>query len=237
MTALGNRFAALAFTAYAVALVAISVPPAWLVLLLLPRGRPCDLWSKGWARWLMRASGCAVRVSGAQHVPQDRNVVFASNHASYLDSIVLMAAIPSPYRFVVARGYAAWPIVGTAIRKANYITVNRRSAMTRAGSFDAIEAALANGSSVLIYPEGHRARGPHLDPFRAGAFRAAVATGRAVVPITIRGTRDVMRPGARLLRRGAIEITIHPPIAPAAKGRGEVARLRQAVRSAIERVS
>ena len=229
-----DSIAALAFTIYVVALLAISVPPAWLVLLLLPPGRRSDLWSKRWARWLIAASGCPLRVSGADRVPADRPVVFVSNHSSYLDSIVLMAAIPSAYRFVVARRYAAWPVVGTAIRKARYITVDRRSAATRAGSVALIETALRDGSSVLIYPEGHRARGPHLEPFRAGAFRAAAAAGRALVPITVRGTRTVMLPGARLFRRGPIDVTIHPPVAPAGTDRREIARLREIVRSDIQ---
>jgi 1-acyl-sn-glycerol-3-phosphate acyltransferase len=107
--------------------------------------------------------------------------------------------------------------------------------MTRAGSFDVIEAALRNGSSVLIYPEGRRARGPALEPFRAGAFRAAAAAGREVVPVSVRGTGVIMRRGVRLLRRGPIDVTIHRPIAPAGSDRREIVRLREAVRSAIER--
>ena len=235
MSRLRDILAALGFTIYAVALLAISVPPAWAILLLLPPGRRSDVWSKRWARWLIRASGCALTVRGADYVPEDRPVVFVSNHASYLDSIVLMAALPSPYRFVVAHAYTAWPVVGTAIRKAGYITVDRRSAMTRARSFDVIEAALRNGSSVLIYPEGRRAHGPILEPFRAGAFRVAAATGRAVVPISVRGTRAIMGRGVRLLRRGPIDVTIHQPIAPASSDRRETMRLRDAARSEIER--
>jgi len=233
MIRLRDGLAALGFTIYVLVLLAISVPPAWAVLLLLPRGRRSDLWSKRWARWLIGASGCALTVRG-DYLHEDRPVVFVSNHTSYLDSIVLMAALPWPYRFVVAHAYAAWPIVGTAIRKAEYITVDRRSAMTRAGSFTVIEAALRNGSSVLIYPEGRRGRGPLLEPFRAGAFRAAAATGRPVVPISVRGTRHIMRRGVRLLRRGPIEVTIHQPLAPTSSDRREIVRLRDAVRSEIE---
>ena len=235
MIRLRDSIAALGFTIYVLALLAISVPPAWAVLMLLPRGRPSDMWSKRWARWLIGASGCALTVNGAGDLADDRPVVFVSNHTSYLDSIVLMAALPRPYRFVVAQGYGAWPVVGTAIRKAEYITVDRRSAITRAGSFDVIEAALRNGSSVLIYPEGRRARGSRLEPFRAGAFRAAAATGRPIVPISVRGTRVIMRRGVRLLRRGAIDVTIHQAIAPSSGDRRDIMRLRDAVRSEIER--
>jgi fatty-acyl-CoA synthase len=234
MIRLRDALAALGFTIYVLALLAISVPPAWAVLLLLPRGRPSDMWSKRWARWLIGASGCALTVSGGDYIHEDRPVVFVSNHTSYLDSIVLMAALPWPYLFVVAQAYAAWPVVGTAIRKAEYITVDRRSAMTRAGSFTVIEAALRKGSSVLIYPEGRRGRGPQLEPFRAGAFRAAAATGCPVVPISVRGTRLIMRRGVRLLRRGSIDVTIHQPIAPTSNDRREIVRLRDAVRSEIE---
>jgi 1-acyl-sn-glycerol-3-phosphate acyltransferase len=235
MSRLRDCLTALGFTIYVLALLAISVPPAWAILVLLPRGRRSDMWSKRWARWLIRASGCALRVHGADYVPEDQPVVFVSNHTCYLDSIVLMAALPLPYLFVVAHAYTAWPVVGTAIRKAEYITVDRRSAMTRARSCDVIEAALRNGSSVLIYPEGRRAHGPVLEPFRGGAFRAAATTGRAVVPISVRGTRVIMGRGVRLLRRGPIDVTIHEPIAPASSDRRAVMRLRDAVRSEIER--
>jgi fatty-acyl-CoA synthase len=235
MRPLRDSLASLAFTSYVLALLIISVPPAWAILLLLPRGRRSDMWSKRWARWLIRASGCALTVRGADYVLEDGPVVFVSNHASYVDSIVLMAALPWPYRFVVAHAYTAWPVVGTAIRKAGYITVDRRSAMTRARSFDVIEAAVRNGSSVLIYPEGRRAHGPVLEPFRAGAFRVAAATGRPVVPISVRGTRVIMGRGVRLWRRGPIDVTIHQPIAPASSDRRDIARLRDAVRSEIER--
>jgi len=235
MSELRDRLAALGFTIYVLALLAISVPPAWAILLLLPCGKRSDLWSKRWARWLIGASGCALSVRGADHVPEDRPVVFVSNHASYLDSIVLMAALPWPYRFVVAHAYTAWPVVGTAIRKSEHITVDRRSAVARARSFDVIEAALRKGSSVLIYPEGRRAHGLVLEAFRGGAFRAAAATGRAVVPITVRGTRVIMGRGVRLLHRGPIDVTIHHPIAPASNDRREIVRLRDAVRSEIER--
>jgi 1-acyl-sn-glycerol-3-phosphate acyltransferase len=87
---------------------------------------------------------------------------------------------------------------------------------------------------VLIDPEGRRGRGPLLEPFRAGAFRAAAATGRPVVPISVRGTRLIMRRGVRLLRRGSIDVTIHRPIVPTANDRREIVRLRDAVRSEIE---
>jgi fatty-acyl-CoA synthase len=228
-----RRFGAVLFTAYVILLVAITMPPAWLVLLVVPRGTWSDRIVKHWARAIVRLSGCSLRVAGAGNIPSDRPVVLVSNHTSYVDSIALMAAIPLRYRFVVAKRYTRWPMIGTAIRKAGYITVDQRSAMTRAASFDDVTALVRGGGSVLMYPEGHRARGADLDPFRSGAFRAAVEVGCPIVPISVRGTRVIWPPGTFLMRPNRIEIMVHRALVPEGTGHREIVRLRDAARAAI----
>jgi 1-acyl-sn-glycerol-3-phosphate acyltransferase len=228
-----SRAAAVLFTAFIAVLVVVTMPPAWLVLLMRPRGRSSDRVVRGWARLIIALSGCALHVHGVEHIPVDEPVVFVSNHASYIDSLALMAAIPTRFCFVVAGRYARWPMVGTAIRKAGYITVNQHSAATRAASFAAITATLRNGCSVLMYPEGHRGRSTEMDRFQSGAFRAAVETNRRLVPITIRGTRVIWPPESVLLRRHAIDVVVHAAIGPASGDPAEVDRLSDAARSAI----
>ena len=228
-----RRAGAILFTTFIIVLVAVTMPPAWVVLLLLPRGTWSDRLVKGWARAIVALSGCGLRVAGLERVPRDRPVVLVSNHTSYIDSIALLAAIPLRYRFVVAQRYTRWPMIGTAIRKAGYITVDQRTAATRAASFAEVTSALRGGGSVLMYPEGHRARGADLDPFRSGAFRAAVEIGCPIVPIAVRGTRVIWPAGRLLLRPNRIEITVHRALVPAGAGHSEIVRLRDAAKATI----
>jgi 1-acyl-sn-glycerol-3-phosphate acyltransferase len=229
-----SRAEAVLFTAFVAVLVVVTMPPAWLVLLMRPRGRPSDRVVRGWARSIIALSGCPLHVDGVEHIPVDEPVVFVSNHASYIDSLALMAALPTCFCFVVAGRYARWPMVGTAIRKAGYITVNQRSAATRAASFAAIVARLRNGSSVLMYPEGHRSRSAAMDRFQSGAFRAAAETNRRIVPITVRGTRAIWPPDSCVLRRHAIDVIVHAAIRPVSSDPAEIDRLSDAARSAIQ---
>ena len=82
----------------------------------------------------------------------------------------------------------------------------------------------------MIFPEGTFVRSPGLLPFRLGAFRAAVDTGRPIVPVAIRGTRHILPDGTWLFRRGPLTVTIGIPIEPRAQGWPEMVRLRDAAR-------
>jgi fatty-acyl-CoA synthase len=223
------------FTSYVLLLLSVTVPPVWLAIMVLPPGRIPDWLLKRWARVVIRASGCRLRVSGTEHLGGGGPVMLVSNHASYLDSIALMAAIPLACRFVVDIRHETWPLVGTAIRRARHITVDRRTSRARAACLHTITTTLRHGRSVLMFPEGSRSRGSELLPFRAGAFRAAVEASRPVIPITVRGTRAIWPPDARGLRRGSIEVIIHHAIEPMGHDRREIARLRASARLDIER--
>jgi 1-acyl-sn-glycerol-3-phosphate acyltransferase len=92
---------------------------------------------------------------------------------------------------------------------------------------------LRGGVSLLVFPEGTFVRAPGLRPFRLGAFKAAAEARRPVVPIGIRGTREILPADTWLPRPGPITIAIGPPIAPAGDGWPEMVRLRDLTRAAI----
>jgi 1-acyl-sn-glycerol-3-phosphate acyltransferase len=94
---------------------------------------------------------------------------------------------------------------------------------------------LRDGELLVVFPEGGFVRSPGLMPFRLGAFRAAVDTGRPILPVAIRGTRHVLPDGAWLLRRGPIAVTIGAPMEPRAEGWPEMVRLRDETLDVISR--
>jgi 1-acyl-sn-glycerol-3-phosphate acyltransferase len=152
--------------------------------------------------------------------------ILIANHASYLDPIVLMAAIPVQFRFVAKRALGGYPLIGIVIRKAQHLTIEKAGLGDRLAGADEVEHRLRQGERLMIFPEGTFVRAPGLLPFRLGAFRAAVDAGRPIVPIAIDGARHVLPADAWLLRHGSITVTIGTPLEPIAAGWPEMVRLR-----------
>jgi 1-acyl-sn-glycerol-3-phosphate acyltransferase len=112
----------LAFGAWIGAVLLATLPPLWLLVRLLP-GRAVNRAVRAWSRIVLWLAGCRLRVDGVEHVPAAGPAVFAANHASYLDSVTLFAAIPRDFRFVGKRELLRWPLVGSVIRRSAHLTV------------------------------------------------------------------------------------------------------------------
>jgi len=127
--------------------------------------------------------GSPIRVRGLEHLPEGPCVVVA-NHASYMDGLVLTAAIPARFSFVVQDGAANWPVVGLVIRRMGVIFINRTSAREGARQTRDLIRRLEQGESLAVFPEGTFRKEPGLMTFRNGAF-----SGRG----TCAGTRGSLR--------------------------------------------
>jgi 1-acyl-sn-glycerol-3-phosphate acyltransferase len=98
-----------------------------------------------------------------------------------------------------------------------------------------VASALRTGASLPFFPEGTFLRQTELLPFRLGAFKAAMDARCPVIPIALRGTREIWPADERLLRPGPITISIGRPIRPRDGGWKEIVRLRDATRVEIAR--
>jgi 1-acyl-sn-glycerol-3-phosphate acyltransferase len=103
-----------------------------------------------------------------------------------------------------------------------------------AGAED-VERRLHEGDLLVVFPEGAFVRPAGLLPFRLGAFRAAVDTGRPIVPVAIRGARHVLPADTWLFRPGRITVSIAAPLEPRAQGWPEMVRLRDAALDEVAR--
>jgi 1-acyl-sn-glycerol-3-phosphate acyltransferase len=221
-----------AFGVWVGLLLLVTTPPLWALVLLL-RGRAADAVVRRWCRMALALAGCRLRVVGAERLPAAGPIVFAANHASYLDAVVLLAAIARPFRFVAKRELGAWPVVGAIIGRAGHLKVERADPSRSVEDARRVTDALRGGDSLFFFPEGTFVARRGLLPFRLGTFKAAVEARCPVVPVAIRGTRAILPSDAWLPRRGPITVTIGPPIAPLRDDWREILRLRDAVRAAI----
>lgn len=175
--------------------------------------------------------GVPMRVRGEQHLPTGPCIAVA-NHASYVDGVVLTAALPARFTFVVQDGAADWPLIGLVIRRMGVTFVNRSSAREGAAQTRALIRRVQEGESLAIFAEGTFLPDAGLLPFKKGAFLIAARAGVPVLPVGIRGTRRFYGGHRRLPRWSAIDIELCAPIAAS----DDAAQLREAARCAVLRV-
>jgi len=185
------------------------------------------------SRTFLRFAGIPLIVRFPERLPQGQCVVVC-NHASYLDGIVLTAALPPRFGFVIKREMARVPFAGTLLERLGSEFVDRFD--RRRGARDArrVLRNATQGHSLVFFPEGTFTRTPGLLKFHIGAFASATRAGCPVLPVVLRGTRRALPPSGALPSPGALQMELLPPLTPL-PGRGEhaVIELRDRARAAI----
>ncbi len=234
--AAGRTVGAAGFALWIGVLLGALVPPLWIAVAFSRRSSTVDAITRWWCRTVLRLAGCGPTVHGLEHLPR-RSTILVANHASYVDVAVLVAALPVDARFVAKRELLATPIVGTILRKAAHLTVDRVDVSRGVADAARVSAAVRAGAVVCVFPEGTFVRRAGLLPFRLGAFKAAVEARCPIVPVAIRGTRTVLPADSWLPRHGRVDVTVGAPLHPVGEGWREMARLRDLARAEIARAS
>ena len=144
--------------------------------------------------WLLVRTLYRLRGDGIDHVPEDGAALIVCNHVSYMDALILSATIPRPVRFVMYYRIFNIPVMRWIFRTAKAIPIAgaREDPALMQRAFDAIDAALAEGELVGIFPEGALTKDGAIAPFKGGVERIlerAAARGQVVpvVPMALRG--------------------------------------------------
>ena len=217
--------------------------PGWILVMALPSEEKGHRARKTFG-FLCRAAlflaGLKPRMSGREFLEEalrsaqaGQPLVVVSNHASYLDVLVVAAVSPVPICFVAKSEVSAWPVVGTFIRKCRYLTVSRQDASQAAADSQGMGKRLESGETVHVFPEGTFTRHNGLRPFQMGAFKWAVESGCPVLPVTLVGTRNVLRDGSWLPRFYKVRVVASPILRPEGPGWSDMVRLRDSIRTEI----
>ncbi|HEX3868762.1 MAG TPA: AMP-binding protein [Gemmatimonadaceae bacterium] len=218
--------------AWLVALVVLG-PVVALLFFALPAGRPMRGLARFIARVMLGVSGCRIDVDGAEHLPRRGPLVLVCNHASYVDTPLLLAALPVDFVFVAMNEVLTWPVVGRLVRRGEHVTVDRWHMRQSVDDAAAVERRLRAGDAVLFFPEGGFARARGLRAFRFGAFESAAVAGAPVVPIALRGAREVLPDGGRFPRPRRLHVWVGEPMYAAGSDWPSVLALRARAANAI----
>ncbi len=231
-----RRALELLYGVYAVTIFVLCLVPTWLMVSVAPNREVAARTTSRALRLCLSLAGCRVRVEGREHLSAPGPRVLVSNHTSYVDVLILMAALGVEYHFVAKSELHAMPFIGTFLRKLEHFTFERGDQNERLRQAVEIEDALRRGESIFVFPEGTFTRDDGVRPFHLGAFKAAASTLCPIFPVALRGTRQFLREGTVLPRPTRVTLTICPPLMPEATAQAswqEVVRLRDLARAAI----
>ena len=221
------------YAGYLGTVLAILGLALWPLALLLPEGRALRIASRWAARLGLFLARCSLSIEGREHLTGGIPSLLVSNHQSYIDALVLLALLPREFAFVAKREVLRWPLVGTFVRRAHHLTVDRSSAKDGVSTASNVARALESGEWVLIFPEATFTSASGLRPFRLGAFKTAVDTDSPIVPVALRGARDVLRDGTWIPRPGRIHAWIGPPMKAAGTSWRDAVDLRDRVAAEV----
>lgn len=197
----------------------------------------------GWAHAIVENARIQIEVVGRDnltHPAPELGTAFLvmSNHQSLYDVPVLFEVLGSNLRMITKQELFRVPIFGKALGHGGFISIDRGNRRQALASLEAAKQKLASGTHVWIAPEGTRSRTGALLPFKKGGFTLAIDALLPILPITLRGTRDVLvADGVRSVSDAHVTVTIHPVIDPrpyAAEGREGRDRLMADVRRVLE---
>ena len=230
---IARALVAVAYGAYAWTVSAAVAAVAVAGLCLIPRADARYRFAHRAARGLLRILRIRLDIAGADRLPTLSPAILVANHASYVDAMVVLAAVPSPVRFVAKRELARVRAIAYLLRRLGTLFVERDEAARGVEDTRELCAAVRSGASLFVFPEGTFTRAPGLRPFRLGAFSVSAETAVPVVPVVLRGTRSLLREHRWLPSRRPLSVEVAAPLMPAGHDWSSALALRTRARAAI----
>lgn len=165
------------------------------------------------------------RVTGLSNVPATGGVLLASNHLSFVDSVVIPVVVPRKVVFLAKSDYFTGTGVRGALSRAWFeglgmLPVDRDDPRAALGSLDTALEVLGRGEAFGLYPEGTRSRDGRLYRGRTGVAHLALTAGVPVVPVGLVGTQRLQPVGATLPRVVTVDVRFGEPIQVAGRFEG-----------------
>jgi 1-acyl-sn-glycerol-3-phosphate acyltransferase len=156
-------------------------------------------------------------IEGLEHVPATGPVILASNHLSFVDSVVIPSVVPRKVVFLAKSDY----FTGTGVKGAaqrlwfegiGMLPVDRDDSRAALASLDTALGVLGRGEAFGIYPEGTRSRDGRLYRGRTGVAHLALTAGCPVVPVGLQGTQDIQPVGSNRPRLAQVTVRFGEPL-------------------------
>jgi len=181
-------------------------------------------------RNILRVAGAGFEVRRAPGFDANRTSIFICNHVNLFDAFVIYSAIPQFVRGWELESHFRIPAYGWMMKRFGNIPIpGTTSPAAYKELLKRTKAALDDGVSVIVFPEGGRTRDGRVGPFQKGIFRMAPTLGYPIVPMSIVGSYQFNRKGDWMLYPSNIVVYLHDTIETEGLGKTDVEALPERV--------
>ena len=190
--------------------------------------------TSNWGKKLVHDLDIDLNVIGKENLPDKGPVVFVGNHQGFADIPMYCAALDKfQTGFVAKDSLGKVPLYGQWIPIIRSVLLNRENPRDSLRTIEEAIGLINQGFSMVIYPEGHRSKGPDMAEFKKGSLRLATKPGVPVVPISIDGTYKLFEEKGYVQKHMRVDLMIHPPIETAGMSKPEASNLAETVEQIV----
>ena len=200
---------AVSYAVYCWSIYCLLASLVWLSSMFLPGFALRWAIAKNCAGLFGKLTATKITVNGMENIPIDgQPYVLVSNHASYLDSYVLIATLPGHIRFTAKKELSQYFFNRIPLKNIHTEFVDRYDTGKSLADTHRLADILKQKNALMFFAEGTFTRIPGLRPFHLGAFTVAAEAEAPVIPVAIRGTRSILRSGSWFPHHGSISLDI-----------------------------
>lgn len=196
---------------------AIVAPLVILGKLINPMGTLSHTLGRIWSLVLLKVSRVKIETEGLEHIDQNGQYIFISNHTSAFDILAIYWGIKNKNGMLAKKQLLHVPVFGWAMWAAGHFFIDRHNHKKAVAVMDQVATQLSQrpDHSLVIFAEGTRSMDGQLGPFKKGAFILSLNTGIPVVPIVLNGAFAAKSKYEHRINPSTIRLSVLPPMDPA----------------------
>ncbi len=186
------------------------------IVLLSPFIRRMSFYNKmikAWGYWATLACPGKLKINGLDNIDKSKTYIVIANHESTVDVFYLLGRFPINMRIVAKGDLRKAPFIGAAMNKSGFIFVDNNN---KGSSIDHMneqfEKLKRENLSLMVFPEGSRFKKTLMGKFKLGAFVMAIQNDMPILPVVMKGVREMMPPESKAFHHSNIEIDVLPEI-------------------------
>ena len=168
--------------------------------------------ARRWAQSGLAMNGSTINVTGIENVPATGGVLFIANHQSNFDIPILIGHVPRDKGFIAKVELLKVPSFGRWMKYIGCVFIDRADARQSLTAMNQAAERLKEGHSLVVFPEGTRSADGKVGPFKPGSLKIAMKAKVPIVPVSIKGSKNIMPKGTSLIKSATVEVIISPPL-------------------------